>query len=89
MNRLARATLPPIALLAAALSGAALAQPGPGAPLPPDAAATPGTSNSTVGSTGQVPTVAYPQAPAATPASEGADRARPPTDREKAEQKLR
>ncbi|QGY03701.1 hypothetical protein MMSR116_18720 [Methylobacterium mesophilicum SR1.6/6] len=78
-----------LALLVAALSGAAQAQPRPGDALPPDAAATPGTNNSTVGSTGQTPNVAYPQAPAATPAAEGADRARPPTEREKEEQKLR
>jgi hypothetical protein len=78
-----------LALLAAALSGAAQAQPRPGDALPPDAAATPGTNNSTVGSTGQTPNVAYPQAPVATPAAEGADRARPPTEQEKAQQKLR
>ena len=78
-----------LALLAASLPGAALAQPRPGDALPPDAAATPGTDNSTVGSTARTPNVAYPQAPVATPAAEGADRARPPTEPEKEEQKLR
>ena len=76
-------------LLAATLSGAALAQPAPDGKLPPDAAATPGAPNSSVGRTGEIPNVAYPQAPVATPAAEGADRARPPTEQEKAEQAVR
>jgi|GEM_PF-4416132 len=37
----------------------------------------------------QTPNVAYPNAPVATPAAEGADRARPPTEAEKAQQRLR
>lgn len=76
----------PMALLMAlltvlTLSGAVGAQAAPDERLPPDAAATPGT-NTSVGSTGQVPNVAYPQAPVATPAAEGVDRARLPTDAE-------
>lgn len=78
------------ALLALTLPGAALAQqPGPNGALPPDAAATPGRNNSSVGSTDKAPNVAYPDAPIATPAAEGADRARPPTEAEKAQQQLR
>jgi hypothetical protein len=78
-----------LALATTLLAGAALAQSGADGRLPPDAAATPGTDNSSVGSTGQVPNVAYPQAPAGTPAAEGADRARPPTEAEKEQQRLR
>ena len=90
MSQTARRIRPwPVAILAALLLGPAPARAAPGDRLPPDAAATPGTDNSSVGSTSQVPNVAYPQAPVATPAAEGADRARPPTEREKEEQKLR
>lgn len=88
-TKLRRPRVLPGILLAATLSGAALAQPAPDGKLPPDAAATPGTNNSSVGTTGEVPTVAYPQAPVGTPAAGGADRARPPTEQEKAEQRVR
>lgn len=90
MSQIARHLRPwPMALFTALLAGATLAQAGSGDALPPDAAATPGTDNSTVGSTGRTPNAAYPQAPAATPAAEGADRARPPTEQEKVQQQVR